>query len=428
MLSRRECVLLPGDLTLKEFFMKNVKPGRAQRIGEQIARDLAELIPQEVRDPRVGLVTITGCEVTPDYAHAKVYFTVLGSDPAASAAGLNAAAGMLRSILFKRLHIHTVPTLHFAHDQSPATPTDSEHRMKKKGDPIDGVLLFDKPEGLSSNAAMQIVRRLANAQKAGHTGTLDPMATGLLPLCFGNATKYSADLLNAEKGYEARVQLGAETDSGDRTGTVTQTFDASGVTADMVREAAAAFLGEIEQIPPMHSALKKDGQCLYTLARRGEVVEREPRRVTIHELSISDFADGAFTMKCLVSKGTYIRVLAEDIGRRLGVGAHLIGLRRTRVGYLMIDNATTLEDLRTLGTPEAVRAKLLPADTLILSLARVDLDEAGESRFLCGQRLALGLTTRGRTRVYGPRRGLLGTALVGDRGVLEPERLVTVEH
>ena len=162
--------------------------------------------------------------------------------------------------------------------------------MKKKGDPIDGVLLFDKPEGLSSNAAMQIVRRLANAQKAGHTGTLDPMATGLLPLCFGNATKYSADLLNAEKGYEARVQLGAETDSGDRTGTVTQTFDASGVTADMVREAAAAFLGEIEQIPPMHSALKKDGQCLYTLARRGEVVEREPRRVTIHELSISDFA------------------------------------------------------------------------------------------------------------------------------------------
>jgi len=274
--------------------------------------------------------------------------------------------------------------------------------MKKKGDPIDGVLLFDKPEGLSSNAAMQIVRRLANAQKAGHTGTLDPMATGLLPLCFGNATKYSADLLNAEKGYEARVKLGAETDSGDRTGTVTQTFDASGVTADMVREAAAAFLGEIEQIPPMHSALKKDGQCLYTLARRGEVVEREPRRVTIHELSISDFADGAFTMKCLVSKGTYIRVLAEDIGRRLGVGAHLIGLRRTRVGYLMIDNATTLEDLRTLGTPEAVRAKLLPADTLILSLARVDLDEAGESRFLCGQRLALGLTTRGRTRVYGP--------------------------
>lgn len=133
--------------------------------------------------------------------------------------------------------------------------------MKKKGDPIDGVLLFDKPEGLSSNAAMQIVRRLANAQKAGHTGTLDPMATGLLPLCFGNATKYSADLLNAEKGYEARVQLGAETDSGDRTGTVTQTFDASGVTAAMVREAAAAFLGEIEQIPPMHSALKKDGQC-----------------------------------------------------------------------------------------------------------------------------------------------------------------------
>ena len=300
--------------------------------------------------------------------------------------------------------------------------------MKKKGDPIDGVLLFDKPEGLSSNAAMQIARRLVNAQKAGHTGTLDPMATGLLPLCFGNATKYSADLLNAEKGYEARVQLGAVTDSGDRTGTVTETFDWSGVTEDDVREAARQFLGEIDQIPPMHSALKKDGQCLYTLARRGETVEREPRRVTIHEIEVSDFSGGAFTMKCLVSKGTYIRVLAEDIGRRLGVGAHLAALRRTRVGDLTVDNALTLEELRAFGHPEAVRAKLLPADTLILSLPRVDLDEAGESRFLCGQRLALGLTQRGRARVYGPCRGLLGTALIGERGVLEPERLITVPN
>ena len=262
--------------------------------------------------------------------------------------------------------------------------------MKKKGDPIDGVLLFDKPEGLSSNAAMQIVRRLANAQKAGHTGTLDPMATGLLPLCFGNATKYSADLLNAEKGMKPACSSEQKPIRGSHGHRHT---DVRCVGCDRRHgsRGGGRILGEIEQIPPMHSALKKDGQCLYTLARRGEVVEREPRRVTIHELSISDFADGAFTMKCLVSKGTYIRVLAEDIGRRLGVGAHLIGLRRTRVGYLMIDNATTLEDLRTLGTPEAVRAKLLPADTLILSLARVDLDEAGESRFSAASawRLAL---------------------------------------
>lgn len=300
--------------------------------------------------------------------------------------------------------------------------------MKRKGDPIDGVLLFDKPEGLSSNAAMQIARRLVNARKAGHTGTLDPMATGLLPLCFGNATKYSADLLNAVKGYEARVRLGVETDTGDRTGEVVAERPCGHVTEADVRAAAAKFVGEIDQIPPMHSALKRDGQCLYTLARRGETVEREPRRVTVHELEVSDFADGAFTMRCLVSKGTYVRVLAEDIGRALGVGAHLTALRRTRVGHLTLDNSATLEDLRALGTPEAVRVKLLPADTLITSLARVDLDEAGESRFLCGQRLALGLEVRGRARVYGPRRGLLGTALVGDRGVLEPERLITIEE
>lgn len=298
--------------------------------------------------------------------------------------------------------------------------------MKRRGDPVDGVLLLDKPEGLSSNAAMQIARRLCNAQKAGHTGTLDPMATGLLPLCFGNATKYSADLLNAEKGYEARVQLGSETDTGDRTGSVTAEFPFAHLGLEDIRRAAEGFLGEIDQIPPMHSALKHEGKCLYTLARRGETVEREPRRVTIHALEVSDLSEGAFTMKCLVSKGTYIRVLAEDIGRALGAGAHLSALRRTRVGHLTLSNAVTLEDLRALGTPEAVRAKLMPADTLITSLPRIDLDETGEAHFLCGRRLPLGLSQRGRVRVYGPRRGLLGTALANERGVLEPERLITL--
>lgn len=296
--------------------------------------------------------------------------------------------------------------------------------MAKKGDPISAVLLLDKDQGLSSNAAVQIARRLANAQKAGHTGTLDPMATGLLPVCFGDATKFSADLLNAEKGYEARVKLGVTTNTGDADGEVTGTHPTDGITIEMIEEAARSFLGEIDQIPPMYSALKKDGVCLYHIARKGGTVEREPRRVRILEIEVSDFDGSSFTMKTLVSKGTYIRVLSEDIGRKLGCGAHLTALRRTRVGHLTLDGALTLENLRALATPQAVRAKLSPADTLITKLPRVDLSAEDEARFLLGQRLALGLGALARVRVYGPRTGLLGTAAVSDRGVLSPERLI----
>ena len=296
--------------------------------------------------------------------------------------------------------------------------------MAKKGDPISAVLLLDKDGGLSSNAAVQIARRLANAQKAGHTGTLDPMATGLLPVCFGDATKFSADLLNAEKGYEARVRLGVTTNTGDADGEVTGRAPTDGITLEMIREAAESFLGDIDQIPPMYSALKKDGVCLYHIARKGGTVEREPRSVRILEMEVSDFEGSSFTMKTLVSKGTYIRVLDEDIGRKLGCGAHLTALRRTRVGHLTLEGALTLENLRALATPEAVRAKLSPADTLITKLPRVDLSAEDEARFLLGQRLALGLGALARVRVYGPRTGLLGTAAVSDRGVLEPERLI----
>ena len=185
--------------------------------------------------------------------------------------------------------------------------------MRRRGDAVDGVMLLDKPLGLSSNRALQTVRRLLNAQKAGHTGTLDPLATGLLPLCFGNATKFSADLLHADKRYEARVMLGVETATGDAEGEVTAKADASHLTFADLEAVLGRFRGEIEQIPPMYSALKRDGECLYEIARRGETVEREPRRVTIHELSVCDWEsteDGVFfTMKTLVSKGTYIRVL-----------------------------------------------------------------------------------------------------------------------
>ncbi len=296
--------------------------------------------------------------------------------------------------------------------------------MNRKGDPIDGVMLLDKPEGLSSNAAMQIVRRLLNAQKAGHTGTLDPMATGLLPLCFGNATKFSADLLNAEKGYEARVKLGIATDTGDRTGEVLEAKPADGITFEDVAEAASRFRGVISQVPPMHSALKHQGQPLYKLARKGEAVERKPREVEVMSLEVFDFANGEFAMRCRVSKGTYIRVLAEDIGRALGCGAHLTALRRTQVGLLTLEGAQTLENLRELETAEAVRSKLTPADALISTLPRIDLQTAHARRFMNGQRLALDLPQRGRVRVYDAAGALMGTALVGERGVLAPERLI----
>lgn len=220
------------------------------------------------------------------------------------------------------------------------------------------------------------------------------------------------------------MRLGVTTNTGDADGEVTGRAPTDGITLEMIREAAESFLGDIDQIPPMYSALKKDGVCLYHIARKGGTVEREPRRVRILEMEVSDFEGSSFTMKTLVSKGTYIRVLAEDIGRKLGCGAHLTALRRTRVGHLTLEGALTLENLRALATPEAVRAKLSPADTLITKLPRVDLSAEDEARFLLGQRLALGLGALARVRVYGPRTGLLGTAAVSDRGVLEPERLI----
>ena len=249
------------------------------------------------------------------------------------------------------------------------------------------------------------------------------MATGLLPLCFGNATKFSADLLHAEKGYVARVKLGEVSSTGDAEGEIVERHPVD-VTAEALEEAVAAFLGEIVQIPPMYSALKVNGKCLYQLARQGETVERAPRTVTVREIAASDFDGTSFTLTCLVSKGTYIRVLAEDIGRRLGCGAHLTALHRTRVGDLSIDDAVTVETLEECGSPEEARRLLKGADSLLQTFEAVTLDEMQTARFMTGQRLALGLTMRGRVRVYGPNNMLLGTARANERGVLEPERLI----
>lgn len=301
--------------------------------------------------------------------------------------------------------------------------------MRRRGEAVDGVMLVDKPEGLSSNRALQTVRRLLHAQKAGHTGTLDPLATGLLPLCFGNATKFSADLLHADKSYVARVCLGVETTTGDAEGEVTAECDASALTLADVERAAARFAGEIDQIPPMYSALKHNGECLYDLARRGETIERAARRVTIHEIAVSDFSvegqKAFFTLSTRVSKGTYIRVLGEDIGRVLGVGAHLTALRRTGVGDLTIEEAVPWATIEGASTDEA-RALLAPVDRLLSTLPAVVLAGDEAQRFRHGQRLPLGRPPEALVRVYEGAQGrmLLGTARIDEHGTLQPVRLL----
>lgn len=303
---------------------------------------------------------------------------------------------------------------------------------KKIRVPVHGVLLLDKAAGHSSNDVLIKAKRLLNAQKAGHTGTLDPFATGLLPLCFGEATKFAQDLLDADKTYETVVQLGVSTDTGDTEGKVIDRREVA-VTREQIDAVLSRFRGEINQIPPMYSALKRDGKPLYEYARAGVTLEREARRVTIHALEFLDYQAPYLCLRVACSKGTYIRVLGEDIGAALGCGAHLQALRRTQVGSLHLDKAFTLDMLAE--TQETERAQCLaPVDALLSSFPSVSLSEALATRFLHGQRLALGKEDvaypqeQGRVRVYRDGDGkLLGTAQLMEYAVLAPERLIATE-
>jgi tRNA pseudouridine55 synthase len=293
---------------------------------------------------------------------------------------------------------------------------------------LHGVLLLDKPLGWSSNDALQKAKWLLRAEKGGHTGTLDPLATGLLPLCFGAATKFSQVSLDADKAYRATLKLGQRTSTGDLEGEV---IEERPVATDRaaIQAACARFTGAIDQVPPMHSALKKDGKALYEYARAGVEVERAPRRVSIHGIDIVDWQDAAATLVIDVrcSKGTYIRTLAEDIGAALGCGAHLTALRRTGTGTLHIDEALTLEQLEALD--EAGREeRLLPPDALLADWPSVALDHAEAGRFLSGLRRRLPRPDAPAVRVYGPEPGaFLGSAhitageLIADRLLSPPE-------
>ncbi|HEX8962343.1 MAG TPA: tRNA pseudouridine(55) synthase TruB [Rhodocyclaceae bacterium] len=291
---------------------------------------------------------------------------------------------------------------------------------------VDGVLLLDKPQELSSNDALQKARRLYNAEKAGHTGTLDPMATGLLPLCFGEATKFAGELLDADKTYLATVRLGVATDTGDAEGQVLETRPVE-VSEAQARAALDRFRGEIDQVPPMHSALKRDGKPLYEYARAGIEVERAARRVTIHALELSDWRGETFDLEVSCSKGTYVRTLAMDIGNALGCGAHLTALRRTRIGSIEIAAAATLADLEALDMAGR-DARLLAPDALVAGLQRADLDEAGTRRVLHGQGVRWPGEPGRRLRCYGDGGAFVGIGEISADGWLNPKRLVAAAN
>ena len=288
---------------------------------------------------------------------------------------------------------------------------------------VHGVLLLDKPLGLSSNDALQKAKRLLRAEKAGHTGTLDPLASGLLPLCFGAATKFSQTSLDADKRYTATLTLGQTTTTADLEGSLVHERPVS-VTRAYIEAACRRFTGPLQQRPPMHSALKHEGRALYEYARQGIEVERAPRSIVIHRIDILDWQAATLVLDIVCSKGTYIRTLAAEIGEALGCGAHLAALRRTGSGPLDIAHAITLDQLAALDEP-ARDARLLPPDVLLADWTAFCLAADDAGRFLTGLRRRVDAPDCARVRVYGPEpKALLGAAHIV-AGELIPDRLLS---
>jgi tRNA pseudouridine55 synthase len=302
---------------------------------------------------------------------------------------------------------------------------------RRRGRPVNGVLVLDKPLGLSSNQALQQAKRLYFAAKAGHTGSLDPLATGVLPLCFGEATKFSQFLLDADKAYESTFALGEVTATGDAQGDVLESDNTSGLSRDQVDRALDAFRGEIEQVPSMYSAIKQNGQPLYKLARQGVEVERKARPVQIKCLEVRDFRPGEraevdIYLEC--SKGTYVRSLAEDLGRAMGCGAHVSALRRTRAGPFTLADSITLDALEALKANEQLAemdALLLPADAALGGLPLVRLSESGGFYMRQGQPVLVpNAPCSGMVRVALDSGEFLGIGEILDDGRVAPRRLI----
>jgi len=304
---------------------------------------------------------------------------------------------------------------------------------------VSGVLLIDKPQGMTSQQVVSKVKYLLksdvhDSKKAGHTGTLDPMATGLLPICLGEATKFSHYQLDAVKSYQAIIKLGEQTDTGDAEGQIIATIPVPNVTQAMLQSVTEQFLGEIMQVPPMYSALKKDGKKLYELAREGIEVERIARPLTIYELSLTPLSAQQLQLSVTCSKGTYVRVLAEDIAKALGTLGHLTALRRIQTGDFDIANAITLADFAALDFA-ARFDKLLAVDACVHSLPSLVLDDSQSKRIRQGQRLnvkttmltqQLNLTASQTFRLFDDQQQFLGTGLLEPNGRLQPMKLVNL--
>lgn len=296
-------------------------------------------------------------------------------------------------------------------------------RTRVQRRPVHGVLLLDKPLGCSSNDALQKAKWLLRAEKAGHTGTLDPLATGALPLCFGAATKFSQLHLDADKTYEAVARLGVRTSTGDAEGEVIAQQAVPEITPGRLAEVQALFTGAIAQVPPMHSALKKDGKALYEYARAGEEVERAARNVTVFDLQLALAQPDSLRIVAKVSKGTYIRTLGEDIGAALGCGAHLVSLRRISTGPFGVASCATLQELEAMDEDQRL-ARLLPVQSLLPGHESVTLGTEDAGRFLSGLRRRGSWANAPRAAVYGPDGQLLGTAHI-QAGELIPARLLS---
>ena len=307
-------------------------------------------------------------------------------------------------------------------------------RAKRRGVPLDGMLLLDKPAGPSSNQALQRVKHLLNARKVGHTGTLDPIATGLLPLCFGETTKVSGLFLDANKHYQTCIRLGVATDTGDRQGAIVRERPVA-VSRRQLDAALARFRGHFTQIPPMYSALKQNGQPLYKLAREGVSVARAPRPVTVYALTLEAWRDDLLVLRIACSRGFYVRTLAADLGEALGCGAHVRELRRTGVGGFRVEDAVTVAQLEAADCPAARQAFLFPTERALAHLPEINLPD-NLAFYLCRGRAVRAPVSpsvssgrppktppTGLVRVYSDGAGFLGLAELTDDGKVTPRRL-----
>ena len=305
-------------------------------------------------------------------------------------------------------------------------------RRSRRGRAVNGILLLDKPRGITSNAALQEVKRMFDANKAGHTGSLDPLATGVLPLCFGEATKFSQFLLDADKHYLATVRLGVTTETGDADGAVVEENPVPEISHGGLEEVLARYRGEIMQLPPMYSALKVSGQPLYKLARQGIIVDRERRLITIHRLEVVDRDSGTIELDVKCSKGTYVRTLAEDIGRDLGCGAHVENLRRLGAGPFTENETVTIEELKAFaGDRDALDSKLLPVYSAVKDWPSVELTDITTSYLRQGQPVQIAnAPTEGWVSIFSESTDdsneFVGIGEILEDGRIAPRRLVAV--